>query len=416
MDERISQIKSALLELGKAVEDAGASHGNKTQMELWGWNFPLLNAQQLGFVSKSLGDKISKIPGEKLKKEFNPQFILIRIESFKASTLPYLWNGNGASAAPQYFSLLQWIDSIFEPAYEVAVNWEKLSADGMLPKQIGTKLRTYNTQLNAFSVQFQTLGDKIKYINEAHDAANQLPADLETLKSANEDIAEARAGVEKNRILSEAAHEEILKLLQLIRENETEAQQLVKNTEDAYSAATTLGLGQAFKLRANRLDMSMWAWVAGLVAALSLGAVIGHYRVYALQDLLIKNASSGAVTLSTVLAVISVAAPVWFAWIATKQIGHRFRLSEDYAFKASVAQAYEGYRREATRLDPSFAKRLFQSTLDRFEEAPIRFVEHETFGSPWHEFIKGGKERRSEKLAGTTTPETPVKNANFEGQ
>lgn len=63
---------------------------------------------------------------------------------------------------------------------------------------------------------------------------------------------------------------------------------------------------------------------------------------------------------------------MWFAWLATKQIGQRFHLAEDYAFKASVAKAYEGYRKEAARIDPEFEARLFGSALTRLDEAPLR--------------------------------------------
>src|SRR5690606_11815180 len=80
-------------------------------------------------------------------------------------------------------------------------------------------------------------------------------------------------------------------------------------------------------------------------------------------------------------------APLWFAWIATKQINQRFRLSEDYAYKASVAKAYEGYRREAAKIDTIFEARLFSSALERLEEAPLRLVEEEMHGSPWHELF-----------------------------
>ncbi|RDJ17240.1 hypothetical protein B5K05_03975 [Rhizobium phaseoli] len=404
MADRIPQIVAALTELGKAVEEAGSQHGDKTLREIWGWNCPPLSGKQLGSMAKLLADKIGKIKEENLNPKFGPSILMGRIEDFKANTLPYLWNGNAAGAAPQYFGLLQWVELVFEPVYEVEVDWEKMAADGLMPKQITNKLRTFNTRIKRFDIDFGQLSEKIEYINQAHDAAEALPTDLETLRAANDEIADAKAGVEKNKILSEAAHEEVDRLLKLITGSEAEARQLVQNTEDAYSAATTRGLGEAFQQRANRLALSMWTWVGGLVLALGMGAVIGHFRVFALQELLAKNASSGAVTLSSLLAIISVAAPVWFAWIATKQIGHRFRLSEDYAFKASVAQAYEGYRREAARVDPNFARRLFGSALDRLEEPPIRFVEHETFGSPWHEILRMRQRNRGQTASSVDMP------------
>lgn len=87
------------------------------------------------------------------------------------------------------------------------------------------------------------------------------------------------------------------------------------------------------------------------------------------------------------LSLLSVGAPLWFAWLATKQIGQRFKLAEDYGFKASVAKAYEGYRKEAARIDEAFEARLFASALTRLEEAPLRLVGNTEHGSPWHELI-----------------------------
>ena len=99
--------------------------------------------------------------------------------------------------------------------------------------------------------------------------------------------------------------------------------------------------------------------------------------------------------MQAVLSLLSVGAPLWFAWLATKQIGQRFRLAEDYAFKASVAKAYEGYRKEAARIDPAFEHRLFGSALTRLDEAPLRLVETGTHGSPWHELANSEAVRRT---------------------
>jgi len=409
MAERISQIVTALNKLGSEVENGGSAHGASTMRALWGWNQPPLNAKQMGYLANSLANKISKISESSLNPKFTSDSILAAIDDFTGNTLQYIWNGNGNNAAPQYFALLNWIDSVFEPVYEVKTDWQKLADDGMFPKKIAAKIRSYSARIDRFDVDFETLGEKIKYINEAHEAAEALPTDLESLRGATEEVADSRASAEKSRILAEAALEEAQALLASIQRSEGEARKLVENTEDAYSAATTRGLGEAFQRRADRTARSMWVWVAGLLLALIVGAIAGHIRVASLQDLIAKDAGAGAITLSVALAALSVAAPIWFAWIATKQIGHRFRLSEDYAFKASVAQAYEGYRREAARVDADFAKRLFSSALDRLDEAPIRFVEHETFGSPWHEFVRG---RQSKKDETASRPVKPIQGDN----
>ncbi|MNY46132.1 hypothetical protein D3C86_1812830 [compost metagenome] len=70
-------------------------------------------------------------------------------------------------------------------------------------------------------------------------------------------------------------------------------------------------------------------------------------------------------------------------------MGQRFRLAEDYAFKASVAKAYEGYRNEALALNnPEFAGRLFGVALERLEEAPLRLVANDPMhATPFQELI-----------------------------
>lgn len=72
-----------------------------------------------------------------------------------------------------------------------------------------------------------------------------------------------------------------------------------------------------------------------------------------------QQPNRGDVWTQALLAFVGVAGPIWLAWLATKQIGQRSRLAEDYAFKASVAKAYEGYRKEAARLDEKLEARLF---------------------------------------------------------
>lgn len=405
MSGRTGQIAEALKGLASVVE-AGTAQNN-TMLQQFGWNFPPLTRKNLAQMASGLARKIGSIPDEKVKESFDAGPIIEQIESFKTSVVAYFWNGNGNAAVPGYLALLDWIERTFDPVFEAKVDWEKLHDNGLLPKQLSAKLRSHKAAIGRFDVDISELEKKVAYINQAHDAALELPTDLEALRSATEEVATMKSTSERNEILASAALKKIEAHVAFIEEKRLEAMRLVENTEDAYSAATTKGLGETFQKRADRLARSMWTWVVGLTAALVLGGVVGTYRVDVLQKLISSDASSGVISLNLLLAFITVAAPVWFAWIATKQIGHRFRLAEDYAFKASVAQAYEGYRRAAARVDESFAKRLFSTALDRIEEAPIRFVESETYGSPWHEFVR--LRRRSDAKEAVTVEEVATK-------
>jgi hypothetical protein len=237
-------------------------------------------------------------------------------------------------------------------------------------------------------------------IESAHDAADQLPTDLQALNDARKKVADLAGQVsgalsdairEKGKI--EALRAEADKIDEELKDCVTSADYVVKRAEQAYSAATSQGLAAAFSERSKALDNSMWFWVVGLVGSLGVGAYFGSLRFQELANTLQAPTASGlSVLTNIVLSFLSVGAPVWIAWIATKQIGQRFRLSEDYAFKASVSRAYEGYRREAARIDAQSEEsdleaRLLESALSRLDEQPLRLVESATHGSPWHELL-----------------------------
>jgi hypothetical protein len=144
----------------------------------------------------------------------------------------------------------------------------------------------------------------------------------------------------------------------------------------------------------------MWIWVIGLILALVVGANIGSTQLHELAKAITDSTSRnnnqvGSVWIEMILTILSIGAPVWFAWVATKQIGQRFRLAEDYGYKASIATAYEGYRREAELLDPAFQHRLFSSALTRLDEVPLRLVETDTHGSPFHELASSSVVRQA---------------------
>ena len=90
----------------------------------------------------------------------------------------------------------------------------------------------------------------------------------------------------------------------------------------------------------------------------------------------------------SVISALSLGPGVWLALIATKQIGQRFRLAEDYGYKASLAKAYEGYRTEAANLDPLFTAQLFAVALGRLEELPLRTIDKDVAGSPLNDLLQ----------------------------
>lgn len=408
MNKILSLIIESLDSLSLAI--LSAYNGDGTMAETWGWNCPPLTRHDLAEIASNLSNKIKKVNIKEVDKEYEELLLEIpsRIEVFKKNNLTYLFNGHGKDAAPNYFSLIEWINSVIEPLF----SWENLQDSKALPKDLTRRLRSIKSELQTIIPDKEFLQSQINIIQKATEAAENLPTDLESLKEAR---------IKVNNFSTDAAelygkidnyHKQILEITKFINDKKIESDKLVSQCEEAYRITTTKGLAAAFDQRANKLSNSMWAWVFGLLFALGCGIFIGSQRFDILNEAINNQKNINHIWIQIFLSVLSLGAPIWFAWIATKQIGQRFKLSEDYAFKASVAKAYEGYRKEASRIDMNMEKRLFSSALDRLEEAPLRVMEKEHYGSPWHEIINSEQFKKTIE----TFPELKEKISNIKSK
>lgn len=307
-----------------------------------------------------------------------------RIQLIQSQQLPYFYNGNGHVAVPAYIAAMDAMRNMLLPA----AGWEVLTDNKAMPAGIARRLRYLRAALEQIVPDQDRLRQQIAEIQDAHSVAESLPVDLQNLSEARDRLSkiatDSAVSAQRANESSEATSSELKKITDL----HGIATKLVDQCEEAYRITTTKGLAAAFDQRAIALNRSVWAWVLGLVGALAAGTYLGAGRIALLTGAMSDtDLRWGVIAMQLLLSVLSLGAPIWFAWMATKQIGQRFRLAEDYAFKASVAKAYEGYRKEAARLDDEFSSRLFGSALSRLEEAPLRLVEGTTHGSPWHEFF-----------------------------
>jgi hypothetical protein len=383
MEKTLELVCKSLDDLADSV--VKSYNDDRTMAELWGWNNPPLNRHDLASLSRKISQRIKDHDIEEIDESLKEEIktIVERIKVYKSENLQYLFNGNGAHASAVYTSLIEWINGTLKPIF----GWQVLKDNKALPNQLARRLRSIQAELTEIVPEKNELQKQIQLIHEATEAAESLPTDLESLK-------EARTKV--NKFASDAAElygkidtyfHKVEKTSKAIEDREAEATKLVAQCEEAYKITTTKGLAAAFDQRAIKLSNSMWIWVAGLLAALGAAVYIGTVRFELLNEALKDQKDLGYVWTQIFLSVLSFGAPIWFAWIATKQIGQRFKLAEDYAFKASVAKAYEGYRKEAARIEKTLEARLFSSALARLEEAPLRLMEKEHHGSPWHELF-----------------------------
>lgn len=359
---------------------------NRTLAEVHGWHHPPLTRHDLAAIPKSLAIRIREENAEDLDQVLVDRLTDVprRLQLLHATTVPYMFNGNGHQAVPAFIETIKWLADIIQPEFA----WQSLQDNKAMPTQLAKRLRGIQADIESLVPNREQLSEQIRQIREATDAAESLPTDLQRLKEARDEIGKLSTDCAALYGKIDEQHKNAGQAAKEISLHQVEADKLVKQCGEAYRITTSTGLAAAFDQRAKQLGWSMWVWVAGLVCALAIGAMLGANRVVLLTSAIAnQDPQWGVIWMHITLSILSVGAPLWFAWIATKQIAQRFKMAEDYGFKASVAKAYEGYRREAARLDPAFEARLFLSALTRLEEAPLRLVDHAEYGSPWHELV-----------------------------
>lgn len=370
LEQLISKVQSAI----PNDEPFGNVHNN--------WSFPGLTRAELIEEAQSIVDLIDEQGGADIgDHEARLTDYVRRLQHLGQQTATQLW-GNAGQAVPAYLFTLQGLRKALIPALTVDRHAEAV----VKLKKLANQLRSMEARLNGLEPRTASLNTMVERIEQAYNAADQLPTDLESLSEARQKIADLAKDATRDQIDVSRIREAVNELNMQLNKCAGDAKAVLERCESAYSAATSVGLAAAFSERSSALSKSMWFWVAGLVGALAAGSYFGSEQLRTLSELFkIPNVSTSVIILNLVLSALSVAAPVWFAWLATKQIGQRFRLAEDYAFKASISRAYEGFRREAARFDKNMEAKLLASALTRLDELPLRLVEADSHGSPWHE-------------------------------
>lgn len=418
LNETLSQIKEELTQIIDALsvipnnEPFSVTHGN--------WTFPGLTKNELISAARDLSESIQTRGREDLgPSKVQLDDYIRRLQYLRTNVIPQIY-GNAAAGVPAYLFTLDGLSKALRLALKSDL---EIGSDvGQLAKDITRRLRALETRLNDAEPRSENLAEMVSHIEQAYQAADQLPTDLQLLNEEREKIAHLVESAQRdygelfsNKNLASKV------TLELTDKNE-EAKAVLEQIQSTYAAATSQGLAAAFTERSKELANSMWVWTVAFVIALVVGALFGTQRVQEVNELLKNPAMTNwALVVNLLLAIFSVGAPIWFGWMATKQINQRFRLSEDYAFKAAVSRAYEGYRKEAARIDKDLEAKLLASALTRLDEQPLRFVESANHGSPWHELatsqpvktamnkIPGFADRVVELARSTLSPATPTK-------
>ena len=381
MNQTLLDIKKELNSITEQLESS-ISSDEALNYARGHWAFPGITKAELITETKNLISLIdSKGNDEVDDKDGTLSRYLQALEFLRTNTVPQIW-GNAHDAVPAYIITLNALKTALEP-FLIKDDGKELTTQ--LNNQ-RNRVRSLEAALNDLEPKISSLKEMVFNIEQAHETAEQLPTDLASLKEARETIGNLVTESTADKAATLAAKTEIEKLKAELKDASKEAKDILEECKSTYAAATSVGLAAAFSERSDNLSKSIRFWVGGLILSLSAGGYFGSAQLQKLLELMAqKDISNLSMSINFIMAVLSIGAPVWFSWLATKQIGQRFKLSEDYAFKASVSRAYEGFRKETARFDKEMEAKLLSSALTRLDELPLRLVEAESHGSPWHE-------------------------------
>ncbi|HBC3994220.1 TPA: hypothetical protein KD875_000860 [Vibrio cholerae] len=404
MHEKVKQLSDALDALQLKIHESPLP--TNALDTIWGWSYHHISKEDIASLIHNFNDRFKKYAPSDLTSHDTEllDYQLGNIKRLIQDSNNFFQNNSQVSNThlPIFISSLQIILSDLESNF---LSFDSISDSDLLPKKLHARLRSVKSSIKALEENCVDLDKKTEVILSAYQAADSLPTDIDALKEAkkqidsylksskekidsalerSEESLEAMRSIEKKSNLTYERCNELLKKIDLAK---NQANERVEQCDDALKIATTQGLAAGFDQKATELKKSIWYYIAGLIVALGIGAFIGYLRVEDLTKAASMELTTGQALLHTIMSIFSIGGPLWLAWICTQQINQRFKLSEDYSYKATVTKSFVGFSSQAQRFSPETEERLFNSTLDRLEEMPLRLIEGKDYNSPWHEFI-----------------------------
>lgn len=386
--DTLEGIKEVILRIHPAASDV-----DKLELPLsvvLNSNFPSISKKQ---IIDFIDIEISRLTN--LNTAFSESFLqnieqLIPYIESELKKIEVLYSQSNA----QFFDKIVSIISIVNLTFQQYFDWEHVEDLKKVPREVKQRIFTVQQSLSEVEDSSQEIQSKIKTINEAYDAATELPVLLEDLKRSRIDIdlvkSNSNAGyanIQSNKTRSENDLANISNIKHAAESLLNDAREILKQMQEKLTMSTSTGLAHAFSNRSDQLKKTSRWWTGGFIISLIFTFLIAFNRFNDLKGTITQDTPISYVIIQILISLISLSAPVWFAIISSKQIQKLFTLSEDYAYKASISASYEGYRQEAYDVDAELVKKLLNTALTKVDEAPLRLVGKEQSSSPFEELI-----------------------------
>ncbi len=231
-------------------------------------------------------------------------------------------------------------------------------SDIEISKKITDKLKQEIEQLKE---------DATSYKNDANKSKDEISTLLEKVNQAVIRVENSLLTAEENARKSTTKFEEI------------------KNTLEN---SITASLGGAFTKKEKDARKRDVLWMVILVINIGFIYSIADSKYEKLSKLIESNTPIELILIQIFLGLGTLAGPVWLSWLSTKRLSKIYAISEDYSYKAALAQAYQGYRDAYKDKDELMEQRLLASVVTHLDASPVRLIDSNHPATPLQDLLQ----------------------------
>ena len=256
------QLKALIAQIQAVIpsdEPFGNIHNN--------WSFPGLTRSEIIEETQSIIDLIEEFGGDEVGSNLNRLHDYVRrLQHLQNQTVANMW-GNAGAAVPAYLFTLQGLRKALAPVLKI----DEYKDSHVKTTILLRKLNKLERDLNNIETRSGPLTTMLERIENAYNAADQLPSDLSSINENRKKLVDFLRNAENDHKEFLRIKDSLIEINLQLNQKDEHATTVLQKCETAYSAATSVGLAKAFIERSVSLEKSMWVWVCGLIIALILG-------------------------------------------------------------------------------------------------------------------------------------------------
>jgi hypothetical protein len=150
----------------------------------------------------------------------------------------------------------------------------------------------------------------------------------------------------------------------------------------------TATLGGAFQKKSEDSRQLDKFWLYVLIVGICGILIVGFVRYSATADLIQQKAEISYIVFQLLINLATMLGPIWLSWVATLRLARTHAITEDYSYKAALAQAYQGYSTSVAEEDEFLKYRLFATVITQLDASPVRFVSEKHPATPFQDLLQ----------------------------